>query len=54
MSSPSNDVIRFERADNGRVHFDLNCRVANAKMFMQLVRELNEKFITRVPPGIRQ
>jgi hypothetical protein len=29
-----NDVIGFEGAENALVHFDLNCRVADAKMLV--------------------
>ena len=45
---PLNNVIRFERADNGLVHFDLNCRVTDAETLVQLMREPNEKFVTRM------
>jgi hypothetical protein len=42
----SNDVIGFEGAEDALVHFHLNCRVANAKMLVQIERKPYEKFIT--------
>ena len=41
-------MIRFEGAENALVHFNLNRRMANAKMLVQLMSELDEKLITRI------
>jgi hypothetical protein len=51
---PLNDVIGFECANNPLVHFDLNCRVADAKTPVQLKRDLYEKFIPGMAACIRQ
>jgi hypothetical protein len=43
-------MIRFKRAGNPFIHFNLNGRVRNAEAILQVMAKLRQHSIPRMPP----